>query len=192
MFETLVNPQVRDTLVTDSLLLEEAMESEDDDGSSGIKEEPIDNDIRTAFSRKLPQGLGATIPQKAKFLTHIKHHGISYTVNKRHKGNSSIFLIGTENVPFSIEKIICFSATTSGNYFKGTWCVVRKHQPAKVDVDPYIAYPHLRAGLWDCQLEPFIDVVPVSDIQTHFANCVIPWEEKEYMVAISLSRVRCS
>lgn len=198
MFESLVRPQVRDTLTTDTLLLQHDPSDDpalDDDHhlpvGSASRDVYITPGLRAAFEAKVPRGV--LIPEKAHSATHLRHHGISYMVRTNHEGNSCILLQGGEpnsKTPFSIEQILWFGPVPGVLVPAGTWLVVTPHRRANVAVDPYLRYPHLRVGMWSQQLSPTSQVVPVSAIDTHFAKCVVPWEGVNVLVTISLSRVR--
>ena len=69
------------------------------------------------------------------------------------------------------------------------WLVVRRHRSPDVQVDPYGRYPLLRAKLWSTQLESTVDVLNPTEINSHFAKCVIQWEGQEVAVVVSLARV---
>lgn len=183
MFETLVSPQIRDTLATDALMLrDDSVDNNADDAYDDAvgREEHLTDDVRAAFSRCIPGRV--VVPRKAKHITQVQHKGVSYTVRGRHEGNSGIFVKSLKG-PFSINNIVVLPDL-------GPWLVVHRHCRANVIFDPYLEYPYLRASLWATQLENTVEVVPISDIDTHFAKCAISWEDKTVAVVVSLSRVR--
>jgi hypothetical protein len=190
-FETLVGPQNRNSLSSNSIpqLDEFDDDQEPEAGNDKLitsKEKVITDDIRVAFTRKL--GAGSIVPKSAKFTNRVTTpNGISYTTRKTHEGNSGVFCHGL-NVPFCIEKIIQFPESVSYMVPKGTWFVVRRLQKPTVTTDPYIKYPYLRAQIWHHELEDDIEVLSISEIETHFAKLVIPWETQTVVVIVSLSR----
>lgn len=190
LFETLIRPQVRDTLVTDALLLREESPEEssiNEDNSFGpVSDEPIQDKVRTAFIAQLPPG--TFIPPTIETTSILRHRGISYGIRSKHEGNSGVFL-NNDTVPVCIEKIIQFPSTSTAHVPEGAWLVVKPHRRAIVDYDPFLSFPRLRASMWSTQLMSTLKVVPVSAIDTHFAKCTIPWEGKDVAVVVSLSRV---
>lgn len=191
-FETLVHPQVRDTLATDALLFQENhmedAELDDADDSAISHSQPLTQDIHALLIRRVP---GCFIPTEVKFISHSRHQGILYSVNTRHEGNSCVLLSGNRT-PFCIEKILRFSnkagSGLSPELTTEAWLIVRPHLDANVALDPYLAYPYLRARIWSVELGP-PEAVHISQIDSHFAKCQIRWEDKDVVVAVSLSRV---
>lgn len=194
MFEQLIRPQGRNTLVTDSLLLEDDDADPSNDLEAGDAyvhfpepEKALSSVICKAFGAFLSPN--SVIPTKAKSIARIHHHGTIYSVRETHEGNSGILFKGC-SIPYHIEKILRLPDNTVG----AVWLVVRRLKDPEVDVDPYKAYPHLQARIWGAELEPSIEVFPIDSIEAHFAKCVIPWGEKEsrkeVAVVVSLARTR--
>lgn len=104
---------------------------------------------------------------------------------KIHEGNSGV-LSNAYGTPFCIEHILHFSAAEP---LENTWFVVWRHKKARIQVDPYVRYPLLRAKLWGTELEQAVEVLHLTEIDAHFAKCAIQWETKEVNVVVSLSRV---
>ncbi|KAF8809186.1 hypothetical protein BYT27DRAFT_7163091 [Phlegmacium glaucopus] len=188
-FETLVQQQNRNSLSSNSIPQPELNELEDneeleagDDKLITLAEKLITDDIRAAFTRKL--GAGCAVPRNAKFTNRVTRNGISYTIHETHEGNSGVICKGLD-VPFCIEKIIQFP---ENGPCRGTWFVVRRHRKPTVTTDPYLKYPYLRARIWHYELEQYIEVLPFSEIDSHFAKLAIPWEKQRVAVIVSLSR----
>lgn len=189
-FETLVQPQTRDTLSTDALILQDDFSggsgSEDSYEEFGGKEEDVSNDLRVAFGATQPSNI--VLPAKVKSTSHIRHKGMSYTVRGTHEGNSSVILQDNGS-PFVIEKILRFPDTHNDRALKGAWVLVRRHQEARISPDPFASYPYLRMKLWGRELEPAVQAVPISAIETHFAKLLVSLEGQDLAVISSLSRV---
>jgi hypothetical protein len=190
-FETLVGSQVRDTLATDALLFQdhtEDAELDDADDSHASHSQRLTQDIHALLIRRLP---GRFIPTEVNFISHSRHHGILYSTNATHEGNSCVFLSGN-HTPFCIEKILRFPNKGGGGLSPElaveAWLIVRPHLGAGVTLDPYLAYPYLRARIWSVELGP-PEAVRISQIDSHFAKCQIRWEDQDVVVAVSLSRV---
>lgn len=160
------------------------MEDEYADWSNS--QEQISASVQAAFIRALPRGSSAPVTGKA--VNRVTHQGISYTMQAIHEGNSGVIRKGSDT-PLCIEKIFEFPES-SGKDLQDTWLVVRRHKVTGSPVDPYLNYPLLRARMWDPELEPDIDVLPLLEVDAHFAKCVIPWKGKTVAVVVSLSRVR--
>lgn len=113
--------------------------------------------------------------------------GISYTVRETHEGNSGIVRKGSYE-PLSIERILEFPKDSMPEGLRGPWLVVRRHQVVRVTKDPYLDYPLLRASMWGTDLEPEFEALPLSQVDGHFAKCIISWERQTVAVIILLSR----
>jgi hypothetical protein len=190
MFESLIRPQGRNSLAADSHASSDNSPHEylDDDYYSafGGTPVPITPELRDLIHQHLSPGL--SIPKEAKSVTHIHHRQIAYSIRKRHEGNSGVLFHGNET-PFSIDRILQFPTDVSEQALQGTWVIGHYHQHAQISHDPYLAYPHLGMCMWDYELESNLEAVPVEQIRSHFAKCVIPWEGKMVAVITSLSRV---
>lgn len=188
-FKTLTGRQVRNSLSIDPLLAQDdvdMLQVEGFDAEFTMEdypplEEPLPTDIWTAFASTFPRE--ARIG-KATMINRITHQGIFYTARRIHEGNSGIFLKDSF-VPACIEGFIETSSPTKCNI----WVVVRRHRLLKVEIDPYLNYPLLKARLWAPDLELKYEIFPVSHIDTHFAKCAVSWEGQAAAVIISLSHM---
>jgi len=191
MFRKLVQPQTRNSLAID---MQSSFRDEDDDDYDDILDEDesdiegpvvqIDRNILLALAQRLP---GQPIPPRATSLSHCTRDGINYSVKRVHEGNSNVLCKDSET-PYSIEQILVFPKEATG--VRGIWLAVRRHKRAAVQRDPYRRYPLLRAHLRSPELESTIELLNLSEIEAHFAKCLIQWEEQEVAVVVSLSRVR--
>jgi len=179
IFEKLVKPQARGTLTMDSV---EGGDNESIDPDAMLaydefpgREETISDNVRSAFLNR-----GLTV-WKAKSPARVRRNGISFSTEQSHEGNSGVFL-KNHSVPFCIKKIHCLPS-------KGTWLVAQRYRRADVMLDPYIAYPHLRASMWATELTSSLEVFSIDEIDTHFAKRDISWEGKRVTVIFSLARV---
>lgn len=190
MFTTLVQPQTRNSLSL-ALAIEEDGEIPDsevlDADNQPICEDLISSDILAAFVRVLP--VGSVIPMKGNFVNRMICQGITYATRTIHEGNSGILRKHSE-VPFSIENILEFPTVENGGPVQGSWLVVRRYKAVQVGEDPYLRYPLLRAKMWAPELDPTLEVFPMTDVDGHFAKCVISWKEQEVVVIVSLSHVQ--
>lgn len=183
MFDKLVNPQVRNTLVTDILAL-----SSDDAASKGRTlgklHRPPAEIIAPLEKEKVH------LPKQVYLPSRLTVGGITYTTRSVHEGNSNIIVDDVEDnpQPLSIEHFVTIPKTAKSA--EATWVIVRRLSAAQVKVDPYGSFRYLRAMLRDStRLSSKREVLRPNDLQTHFAKCIIPWEKTEVAVVISLSRV---
>jgi hypothetical protein len=91
MFKKLLNPDTRNTLMTDMLSLL-PLDGEEEDGNDNDTlpwdentTKPISQDLRSA----LRESVGFT-PSKARSLSHLTIGGLTYSVTSKHAGNSNI------------------------------------------------------------------------------------------------------
>ena len=189
MFERLVRPHNRNTLAYASIL---DAEGNDDDNTryyTGVKgnSRDISPSLRRAFSKALG-AQNSYIPATANSTNRLTTPGASYTTSAVHEGNSGIICKGS-NAPFSIVDILEFSNNSGPGRMDIFWFVVKRYRKATgLNTDPYAKYPHLKAKLWDTELEDDIEVLPLSSVQTHFAKCTVPIQGINYTVVVSLDR----
>jgi len=187
MFQKLLNPQVRDTLITDMLSLSTALQDTENavavDSSNECNSHPIPQSIYEA----LVTSLRITPPRYADFLSHLTIGGITYTVSSKHLGNSHVLLALNESedlVPARIDHILQLRI---GDAVK-TLIVVRRHERSQVPCDPFLRYPIVRAKMWSTQLKEF-EIVAIDAIRSHYAASHITWDGIPVTVVTSLSRV---
>lgn len=173
----LVRPDVRSAV--------SVVDHQDDDEIPNSNEIPLTRDVQSAFSRHFGN-VRIQVPSHARPLKRYRAQGVLYTVNHVHEGNGGVLCQGSD-VPYRIENILEFSHSIMGEHI---WFVIRAHRPANVKHDPYTAYPLLRAKMWGVDHETSIHIIPLSYIEGHFAKCVIPWEDMEVAVCVSLSRTQ--
>ena len=193
MFNNLVQPQSRNSLAID-MWLSPHEEDNDVDEEEPIEDElnfdgptiRLDPDTRQALAQKLP---GILVPTTAFRLTRFTRDRINYCIKDVHEGNSGVLGKDSQS-PYCIEQILAFPEDVTNTTVQGLWFVVRCHRSPNVRIDPYGRYPLLRAKLWSTQLESTVDVLKLTEIDSHFAKCVIQWEGQEVAVVVSLARVR--
>lgn len=185
MFRKLVNPQVRNTLVTDMLSFsypaddtEEETHPYEDDTQASVP--PILNSSLTMF-------LGFTPPRHANFLSHFMADGITYSVSSKHLGNSCVLIVtGSENEPVPARIDYIFQVYVQDSL--QTLVAVRRHKPTENLSDPFLQYPILQVRMWSKQFH-HTEIIKTNAIKSHFASCSMIWQEVEATVVISLSRV---
>jgi hypothetical protein len=193
MFEKLVQPQSRNSLAIDTQVSAHEADNDDDEDAPAEDELDVDgptirldHDIRRALAQKLP---GKSVPTTATRLTRYTRDGVNYSIKDVHEGNSGVLCQDSES-PYCIEQILAFPEDVTNRSVRGIWFVVRRHRPSDVRIDPYRRYPLLRAKMWSTQLESAVNILNPTEIDSHFAKCVIQWENQEVAVVVSLSRVR--
>jgi hypothetical protein len=180
-FAKLVQPQIRNSLATDSLLYQDA--SSDSNHALGIfKENSTNAEIASLLRKYLPPG--SKVPSKVLFSQRIRHNGTPYSVHNVHQGNSQVFLEKNET-PHIIERIMRIPGSAQDDIL----IVVRPYMQARVNSDPYSAFPHVRASIWASGLSQSANIVPLSQVESQYVKCNIPWEGKDCIAVISLSRV---
>jgi len=191
MLKRLVNPEVRNTLVTDILSLSQEVHNdeewvEDFAAQTNCPATPLPEALEACLLESFDQSLAATV------LSHIVINGLTYSSSWKHLGNSSILLdSGSPNKysPACIDYITQVDFEDNDAPCTVTYIAARKYKPANVRVDPFTSFPLLQAQLWSQKLGA-LQLFRLSDIRSHFAYLPIHREEKDLMVIISLSRVR--
>lgn len=188
MFRKLVDPQLRNTLLTDIV----GFSGEALDGSDDGDPPPI---VLKSMSY-LPDSLKDCIlnhlgylPTSASTLSHLTVAGITYSTASKHRGNSCVLLDSRSKsvfLPAQIEHIVQFVSNNEG---VNTLVAVRRFKRLNNHSDPFSIYPLLRTQIWSRDLGG-LELHPVSAIQCHFACSTILWEGEQVMVMVSLSRVR--
>lgn len=92
MFESLVAPEVRNTLKAD--IHSQAVEVEDTDREqvTSTAAKPLPPALRSAIT-----SAGHIAPHRAKLLSHLTVRGVRYSVRSKHEGNSGILLEDVDN-----------------------------------------------------------------------------------------------
>lgn len=190
-FQVLVQPQARGILATEHddaatfQDLENEVQSFDEDLGVKGKTASISLESIDAIKRADPHAL---VPSDAITRSQVWHHGLSFTTQTRHRGNSSVTLHGTP-APFTIKQIIEFpKVSRESRHLQGVWIVGVHHQPSDIPHDPYQEYPELGASIWSTRTHSQLKAAPVAEIEAHCAR----FEWDEIMVVVSLKRVRVS
>jgi hypothetical protein len=188
-FKKLLNPNVRDMLVTDMLSLS-SLGNEDEDYEDDTvawdecTTQPIPLDLHGALCKVLDPAP----PSKAHFLSHLTVGGLMYTVASKHAGNSHALLKADSSglpTPFQIDHILqmCIS-----DKIQAFLAVQRYTCQQSKDSDPFYCFPMLQAGLWDDELGP-LEILAPELIYAHFAKISMIWEGVDRLVIVSLSCV---
>lgn len=184
-FTKLVNPEVRNTLLTDvtAFIAHVTPEAAADDSEPQLKDgtsfisEPSHKALRTYFGSSLT-------PRTAKTMTTFTMRGLTYSTFSRHKGNSSVIVKNTLSqslVPAQIEDII---QTSNDDVLFAI-----RHYRHQCAGGPFDNWPLLQTSLWDLEMGSLV-VVPSCDVVCHFASLSFQWEGQERVAIISLARVR--
>jgi len=182
MFHKLINPQLRNTLITDIASL--AGQQDNDDSTVEILTRPTPV---PAHINALLISLHMHPPRQADFPSSVTVKGITYTVASKHLGNSCVLVStnkGGRPYPVQIQSIL---RVVIQDTIK-TLFIVQRYTEASVSFDPYTRYPALCAKMWSRHPCEDLTVVTVDDIQAHFAACPITWRGSDATVVISLSR----
>jgi hypothetical protein len=190
MFRKFIDPQIRNSLLTDIAGFSgEVLDSSDDGDLAPMVLKSISY-LPDPLKDCILEHLGYS-PTSASTLSLLTVAGITYSVASKHSGNSCILLDSpskTVFLPAQIEHIVQF---VSNNDISGvnTLVAVRRFKPLDNQSDPFSIYPLLRTQIWSRELGA-LELHPVSAIQCHFACSTMLWEGEQVMVMVSLSRVR--
>jgi len=180
-FSKLIDPQVRNTLLTDIACFLSLDEEVD---------EPVDiTGRRMAVIAKGPyralqnyfNGSPET-PREAKILTCYSVNRLTFTTFTRHRGNSFVLVRrpSVASIPAQIQTILQVS---SGEiYF-----IVQFFLKTMAE-DPFDKYPVLQSLLWSQDLGQLVVINP-QDVESHFAGLSLMWCGALCLAVISLSRV---
>jgi len=179
-FSKLIDPQVRNTLLTDIArflsLEEEVDEPADITGRmTAIAEGPY-KALQTHF-----QGAKGT-PREAKTLHCYTLNHLTFSTFTRHRGNSFVLVRrqSLPSIPAQIDSIL--QIPTKEIYF-----VVRFFRRTMLE-DPFEQHPVIQMSLWSQNLGQLVIVKP-QDIESHFACLPFDWQGVNCQAVISLSRV---
>jgi len=179
-FQKLVDPQVRNTLLTDISAFTSHLEPEFTPTPTASFP-PIRGTTFRALEKYLNDINESPIPRTAKSLSYYTVHGRTFSIATRHKGNGSVLVRHESSMlPAQVEDII---RTPDDQIFIGVrfFCATAAN-------DPFKTYPALRISLWDSKLGQLVIIRP-EDICGHFASVPLLWEKCHCNVVVSLSRV---
>jgi hypothetical protein len=179
-FSKLIDPQVRNTLLTDIarfLSLEEEVDEPTDiiGRMTPIAEGPY-KALQTHF-----RGAKGT-PREAKTLHCYTLKNLTFSTFTRHRGNSYVLVRrpSLPSIPAQIDSILQIPT-------KGTFFVVRFFLKTMLE-DPFQQHPVLQMSLWSQNLGQLVIVTP-QDVESHFACLSFEWQGANCQGVISLSRV---
>jgi hypothetical protein len=202
MFRKLVDPQVRDTLITDILHLSDSNTEEYEDHLR-MEESRVSEELREGkLSGPIPAPLKACIKatygnhQKAVLLSHLTINVITYSTSSQHLGNSSILLksgVVGKLLPAQIDYLTQIVFEDEGNQPQHmvTFIAACKYKAASILYDLFKLYPDVQAQIWRNKLGP-LGLYPINSIDCHFAHLPLSIDNQEMIAIISLSRVSSS
>ena len=180
-FSKFVDPQVRNTFITDIahfLALEEANEAQDVKGTMTAIPAELHKALKTHF-----QGSNSSsMPRKAKVLSSYVLNGLTFSTFNRHRGNSFI-LVRRPSLPSIPAQIESMLQTPSNDIF-----FVARYFLKPMSNDPFKKYPVLQSSLWSQELGQLVIVNP-QDVESHFAYLAFKWNGTDSLAVVSLSRV---
>lgn len=183
IFAKLLDPYLRNTLPTDTNILD-SLNDVDDLGESCDEDamNPVPNDLKLALSAYL----SSPAPRKARFLTQVTIGGLNYAVMTKHLGNSCAIVqteVDVSPVPAQIHYIIQTPEPNGPRVYVGVRC----YRPANLIHDPYAYFPALHAQLWD--REPWnLRIIEPHHVVCHFARLDVYLHHRDLFATISLSR----
>jgi hypothetical protein len=187
MFRRFVDPQIRNTLLTDimSLSATKDLDGTDDQDSSPVRMRSISY-LSDALKECIQKYCGS-LPTNASILSQLTVTGITYSIFSKHSGNSCILLGSASQVmPAQIEHIVQFVSKDDISSVK-TFVAVRRFKRHDTQ-DPFSVYPLLQTQIWSLELGA-LELHPINAIQCHFARSTMVWEGEKVMIMVSLSRV---
>jgi hypothetical protein len=191
IFKKLIDPQIRDSLVTDMLSfamddLDDVEVSDTSDSSSPLSKIP--DSLMTCLRESFDE-----TPKCIALLPNLTMKGIIYSAASRHAGNSSVLIHSGQPgvmIPAQIQYFVQLVLPDNINT-PVTYVAAQRYLPANVKHNPFSTYPFLRTELWSYELSSLGLYTPES-IVSHFAHCPMEWEERQVMAVISLLRVSYS
>lgn len=179
-FSKLIDPQVRNTLLTDIARFLSLEEEADEPASvtgrmTAIAEGPY-NALQTYFN------CAKRTPREAKILTCYTINCLTFSTSTRHRGNSLILVRrpSLPSLPARIESILQIS--TGETYFAVRFFLKTMSE------DPFQKYPLLQSSLWSQDVGQLVIIKP-QDVESHFAGLLFSWRGADCLAVISLSRV---
>jgi hypothetical protein len=163
IFDKLLNPQVRDSLVTDI----NALSAAEEDGVGSLEDldqrtaRPIPTEIRDAIS-----SMNLNVPSHAVLQTYVTVLGLKFAVASKHPGNSCIMVLGEGGSPQPAQLVYILEFNTPET--PSTYLAIRRYKAANIAYDPFSKYPVLGAKLWDSRLAD-IEIIKISQVLSHFA-----------------------
>jgi hypothetical protein len=179
-FSKLIDPQVRNTLLSDIARFMSLEDETDEPAEISGKITTIAEGPYKALQTYFQSANG--IPREARTLhCHTLNH-LTFSTFTRHRGNSFVLVRrpSLPSVPAQIDSILQIPG-------KGTYFVVRFFLKTMLD-DPFQQHPVLQASLWSQNLGQLVIVNP-QDIESHFACLSFEWQGAKCQAVMSLSRV---
>ena len=182
-FDELLNPQARNSLVTDIHAMSATEETESDlfEYPNEQIARPIPAEIRNALYSASPN-----LPLRAVLQSHIAISGLKFAVASKHPGNSCILISSESGIPQPAQLVYILEFRTSET--SSTFLAVRRYEPANILYDPFSKCSALRAKLWDTRLAD-IEIITTSRVLSHFACLPIQLGAQSFNAVLSLSRV---
>jgi len=179
-FSKLIDPQVRNTLLSDIARFLSLVEEEDEPSEMGGRITTIAEGPYKALQIYFH---GANrVPREARTFHCYTLNHLMFSTFTRHRGNSFVMVrrLSLPSIPAQIDSILQIS--TQETYF-----VVRFFLKTMLD-DPFRQHPVLQTSLWSQNLGQLVIVKP-QDVESHFASLFFEWLGAECQAVISLSRV---
>lgn len=188
MFRRFVDPQIRNTLLTDIMSLSgtKDLDGTDDQDSSPVQMRSISY-LPDSLKECIRKHCGS-LPTNASILSQLTVAGITYSIFSKHSGNSCILLgSASQAMPAQIEHIVQFVSKDDISSVK-TFVAVRRFKRHDTLSDPFSVYPLLQTQIWSLELGA-LELHPINAIQCHFARSTMLWEGEKVMIMVSLFRV---
>ena len=178
-FSKLIDPEVRNTLLSDIAKFLSLVEEEDEPSEMGGRITTIAEGPYKALQIYFHAN---GVPREARTLHCYTLNHLSFSTFTRHRGNSLVLVRRSSlpSIPAQIDSILQIS--TQETYF-----VVRFFLKTMLD-DPFRQHPVLQTSLWSQNLGQLVIVKP-HDVESHFTSLFFEWQGAECQAVISLSRV---
>ena len=164
----LIDPQLRNTLQTDMVSLGSQV-GDPDDHSNEITSGRLMTTLPEELIIALREKQVATIINRSACYSHstVTIHGLTYSTNKKHRGNSCAIILSPSKHPLPVQIIHILQFIGDDDQIT-TYLGVRRHKKSPFAHDPYLKYPLLGAAIWDIELER-LEIVEANNIISHFA-----------------------
>lgn len=179
-FSKLIDPQVRNTLLTDIARFLSMEEEVDEPADITGRITTIAEGPYKALQTHFQDAKGT--PREARTLHCYTLNHLTFSTFTRHRGNSFVLVChpSLPSIPAQIDSIL--QITTKETFF-----VIRFFLKTMLE-DPFQRYPALQMSLWSQNLGQLVIVKP-QDVESHFACLSFEWQGAKCQVVISLSRV---
>ncbi len=181
-FEKLIGGQVRNTLATDALVLQDDGKALTGSRRSQLTEPSSDTAKLFSAHHTWP-----TLPRRVYGMPSMTHKGITYSVHSRHEGNSCILVRDSTRVliPLVIKEIL--ENPGDSNIYIVAYRFKQITQPNFND--PFQRFEVLGAKMWGQSFEEKLHILHPTMIEGNFTKLCTTWDGAQVTVVLPLNKV---